>query len=103
MGLLNPFSIRPSSFDVQHGARRYSAHTVNPIKLETGLRPNSVRIPSTLLLRIEAIGFPTFGTLNPKSSVGGGLRAQVCQVFGIYYRGRGKQNRPLGYVIVVPE
>ena len=35
--------------------------TVNPIKLETGLRPNSAGIPHTLLLRIEAIGFPTFG------------------------------------------
>ena len=33
--------------------------TVNPIKLETGLRPNSAGIPYTLLLRIEAIGFPT--------------------------------------------
>ena len=37
--------------------------TVNPIKLETGLRPNSAGIPHTLLLRIEAIGFPTFGLL----------------------------------------
>ena len=37
--------------------------TVNPIKLETGLRPNSAGIPYTLLLRIEAIGFPTFGLL----------------------------------------
>ena len=35
--------------------------TVNPIKLETGLRPNGAGIPYTLLLRIEAIGFPTFG------------------------------------------
>ena len=32
---------------------------VNPIKLETGLRPNSAGIPYTLLLRMEAIGFPT--------------------------------------------
>ena len=32
-----------------------------PIKLETGLRPNSAGIPYTLLLRIEAIGFPAFG------------------------------------------
>ena len=38
-------------------------HTENPIKLETGLRPNSAGIPYTLLLRIEAIGFPTFGLL----------------------------------------
>ena len=37
--------------------------TVNPIKLETGLRPNSAGIPYTLLLRTEAIGFPTFGLL----------------------------------------
>ena len=37
--------------------------SVNPIKLETGLRPNSAKIPYTLLLRIEAIGFPTFGLL----------------------------------------
>ena len=37
--------------------------TVDPIKLETGLRPNSARIPYTLVLRIEAIGFPTFGLL----------------------------------------
>ena len=32
---------------------------VNPKKLETGLRPNSAGITYTLLLRIEAIGFPT--------------------------------------------
>ena len=38
-------------------------YTVNPIKLETGLRPNSAGIPYTLLLRIEAIGFPTLGLL----------------------------------------
>ena len=37
--------------------------TVNPIKLETGLRPNSAGIPYTFLLRIEAMGFPTFGLL----------------------------------------
>ena len=37
--------------------------TVNPIKLETGLRPNSAGIPYILLLRIEAMGFPTFGLL----------------------------------------
>ena len=36
---------------------------VNHIKLETGLRPNSAGIPVTLLLRIEAIGFPTFRLL----------------------------------------
>ena len=37
--------------------------TVNPIKLETGLRPNSAGIPYLLLLRIEAMGFPTFWLL----------------------------------------
>ena len=36
---------------------------VDPQKLETRLRTNSARIPFTLLLRIEAIGFPTFGLL----------------------------------------
>ena len=40
-----------------------STYTVNSIKLETGLRPNSAGIPYTLLLRTEAIGFPTFGLL----------------------------------------
>ena len=34
---------------------------VNPKKLETGLRTNSAGIPYTLPLRIEAMGFPTFG------------------------------------------
>ena len=37
--------------------------TVNPIKLETGLRPNGAGTPYTLLFRIEAIGFPTFRLL----------------------------------------
>ena len=37
--------------------------TVSPMKLETGLRPNSAGIPYTLLLRIEAMGFPTFRLL----------------------------------------
>ena len=37
--------------------------TVNSIKLETGLRPNSAGRPYTLLLRIEAMRFPTFGLL----------------------------------------
>ena len=37
--------------------------TVNPIKLETGLRPNSAGIPYTLLLGSEAIVFPTFWLL----------------------------------------
>ena len=38
-------------------------NTVSPIKLETRLRQISAGIPYTLLLRIEAIGFPTFGLL----------------------------------------
>ena len=37
--------------------------TGNPIKLETGSRPNSAGIPYILLLRVEAIGFPTFRLL----------------------------------------
>ena len=36
---------------------------LKPIKLETRLRPNSAGIPYTLLLRIEAIWFPTFWLL----------------------------------------
>ena len=36
---------------------------VDPKKLETGLRTISAGIPYTLLLRIEAMGFPTFGLL----------------------------------------
>ena len=31
--------------------------------METGLRPNRAGIPYTLLLRMEAIGFPIFGLL----------------------------------------
>ena len=34
-----------------------------PQKLETGSRTASAGIPYILLLRIEAIGFPTFGLL----------------------------------------
>ena len=37
--------------------------TVSRIKLETGQRPYSAGIPYILLLRMEAIGFPTFGLL----------------------------------------
>ena len=36
---------------------------VNPKKLETGKRTNSAGVLYTLLLRIEATGFPTFGLL----------------------------------------
>ena len=42
------------------------AVTVIPIKLETGLRPNS----AGLLLRIEAIGFPTIWLLLYSTSSG---------------------------------
>ena len=42
----------------------WKGSTVNPRKLETGLRPNSAGIPYPFLLRVEAIGFPTF-TLLP--------------------------------------
>ena len=38
---------------------------VIPKKLETGFRPDSAGIPYTFLLRIEAIGFPTFRLLRP--------------------------------------
>ena len=50
-----------------HGAR--SPKPLNPRlhskpeQLETGLRAISAGIPYTSLLRIEAIGFPTFGLL----------------------------------------
>ena len=45
-----------------------------PKKLETGLRTISAGIPYTLLLRIEAIEFPTSGLLLYQSfSSSGGL------------------------------
>ena len=47
----------------QGAGARLCLSIVNPKKLETGLRTNSAGIPYTLLLRIEAIGFPTFGLL----------------------------------------
>ena len=43
------------------GVQGCSRLTVDPIKLETGLRPNSTGIPYTLLLRIKAMGFQLFG------------------------------------------
>ena len=62
-GLLGPFlwfrSLRALPLSLQD----LPAVTVNPIKLETGLRPKSAGIPYTLLLRTEATGFPTFGLL----------------------------------------
>ena len=59
--------------------------TVNPIKLQTGLRPNSAGIPFTLLLRTEAIGFPTFGLLLYRFWGQGfrGLRLRVARGLGI--------------------
>ena len=39
------------------------APIVEPKQLETGLRTLGAGIPYTLLLRIEAIGFPTVGRL----------------------------------------
>ena len=45
------------------GFKSCNQPTVKPIKLETGLRPNSAGIPYTLFLRIEAIGFAIFGLL----------------------------------------
>ena len=50
---------------------------VNPIKLDTGLRPNSAGITYTLLLRIEAMGFPTFGLL-----LYGALRSLLGRALG---------------------
>ena len=57
MGLLASPSSRTNSLGWSGPTERA---TVNPIKLEIGLRPNSAGIPYTLLLRIEAMGFPTF-------------------------------------------
>ena len=45
------------------GPAQHCVNTVNPIKLETGLRTINAGIPSPLFLRFEAIGFPTFGLL----------------------------------------
>ena len=39
------------------------SNTVNPIKLEIGLRPIIAGIPYALLFRTEVIVFPTFGLL----------------------------------------
>ena len=54
--------LKPVACDLLEGLG-LMAHTVNPIKLETGLRPNSAGIPFTLFLLVEAIGFPSFGLL----------------------------------------
>ena len=57
----------------------HRAFTVNPKKLETGLRSNSAGIPYTLLFRIEAIGFLTFGLLLYGESAG--LRRHVSVLY----------------------
>ena len=44
-------------------AEGLQGYTVNTQKLEAGLVTFSAGIPSTLLCRIEATGFPTFGLL----------------------------------------
>ena len=56
-------TLNPKPYEPNWGLYRKPYTTVNSIKLETGLRPNSAGIPHTLLLRIEAKGFPTFGLL----------------------------------------
>ena len=43
----------------------FKGSIVDPKKLETGFRTISAGIPCALLLRIEAIGFPTFWLLFP--------------------------------------
>ena len=63
---LGAFSTRRPAdffFEVLVGGGGGFGFIVHPIQLETGLRPNSAGITYTLLLRIEAIGFPTFGLL----------------------------------------
>ena len=62
---LDPWGLRFSrGFLLLEGRGSYQVgSTVSPKKLETGLRPNSAGIPFTWLLRIQAIGFPTFGLL----------------------------------------
>ena len=59
--IINPKRSETKTFETRPttSLKRLSP-TVNPIKLETGLRPNSAGIPYTLLLWIEASGFPTF-------------------------------------------
>ena len=64
-GLSVKYGLRVEGLKVAHrfaGCMR-AQFIVNPIKLETGLRPNSAGITYTFLLRIEAMGFPTFGLL----------------------------------------
>ena len=51
--ILRPESLSPKS--------EKNPSTLNSKKLETGLRTNSAGIPYTLLLRIQAVGFPIVG------------------------------------------
>ena len=51
-------------------------YTVNPIKLETGLRPNSAGIPYTLLLRIEAIGVSNSWASTARRTCAAAVRAR---------------------------
>ena len=57
---LSECASQPSLEDLTALHSGLGPYRVTPIKLETGLRPNSAGIPYALLLRIEAIGFPTF-------------------------------------------
>ena len=59
----NPIILTISAPNKQLSKPGPNTPIINPIKLETGLRPTSAGIPYTLLLRIEAMGFPTFGLL----------------------------------------
>ena len=48
----------PGALNIQ---KESNSLTVNTKMMETGLRANRAGIPYTLLLRIDVIGFPTFG------------------------------------------
>ena len=59
----HPFGAYCRAVNFSSKSLKSVSNTVNPIKLETGLRPNSAGIPYTLPFRIEAIRFNTFGLL----------------------------------------
>ena len=61
---------------------------VNPKKLETGLRTFSAGIAYTLLLGIEASGFPTFGLLLQAfwGFSGLGFNNRISAPLAIYFR-----------------
>ena len=68
---------------------------VSPKKLEAGLRTISAGIPSTLLLRIEAIRFPSFGLLLQT------LNFLCFRVRGFGSLPRGSYPTPvLGYLVL---